>query len=104
MASTGARGPSARPGRAQPCLAVPTWVTASCRRRTSAVAIWTSDLVVDRGRDGHEQRGHGQDDADVFDRALPALHAQEMRVTATGDGSEHSESLPFVPASWRAVV
>ena len=40
----GARTP-ARPGRAQPCLAVPTWVTASCRRRTSAVAIGPPTLL-----------------------------------------------------------
>ena len=36
----------------------------------------TSDLVVDRRCDGDEQRRHGQDDADVLDRALSALAVQ----------------------------
>ena len=39
-----------------------------------------ADLVVDRGGDGDEQRGDGQDDADVFDGALSALGLQDVRV------------------------
>ena len=48
----------------------------------------TSDLVVDRCGNGDEQRGDGQNDADVFDRALTALGLQEMRLNAAGDGVE----------------
>ena len=104
LASTGARGPSARPGRAQPCLAVPTCVTASCRRRTSAVAIGPPTLLSIAAATATSNAATARTMPTYSTVPCPRSTLQEMRVTATGDGSEHWESLPFVPASWRAVV